>query len=60
MSTTTTKPRLAVDVEVEDHRMLKAYAASVGVSMSDLVRNLLRREGLIRPEQEAEAEAEAA
>jgi hypothetical protein len=39
--------RLTIDLTGEEHRVLKAHAAEAGVSMRDLVLEVLRREGLL-------------
>lgn len=39
--------RVTIDMTVDEHRVLKAHAAEAGVSMRDLVLDVLRREGLL-------------
>jgi Antitoxin ParD len=39
--------RLTIDLTGDEHRVLKAHAAEAGVSMRDLVLEVLRREGLL-------------
>lgn len=39
--------RLSIDLTEQEHRVLKGHALKVGVSMRDLVLQVLRQEGLL-------------
>ena len=39
--------RLSIDLTTQEHRVLKGHAAKVGLTMRELVLQVLRREGLI-------------
>jgi hypothetical protein len=47
LSTDDTLKRLSVDLTEVEHRVLKGHAAKAGLSMRDLVSQVLRREGLL-------------
>jgi hypothetical protein len=39
--------RLSIDLTAQEHRVLKGHAAKAGLSMRELVLQVLRQEGLI-------------